>query len=304
MTGMPPTLNYSRRIRDLIDLGKFDLALRETQRALQQEPENADYHYLRAWILRKKDRRIEAIPAAQKALHFAPDDAHHHSLLAMLYQEAQVDRPRAEEHHRQALALSPNTAVFHLHYAEFLRAEGRNEAWTEVSEALECDPRLVWAYLLRARLYLDSRRFTEAESAVQEALAIDPLRPDAHELLGDIEFQQYQSKAAFPHYREALRIQPTNERYKAKVIQTLESDLPVIGKIWNFTYMLHRNERNFILYYLLVFPFLCCLLNPELFPLFLLVACLDIMLGILFLILNFMIGPVITKAVLEGRIEP
>ncbi|MFZ6028775.1 MAG: tetratricopeptide repeat protein [Chloroflexota bacterium] len=296
--------HYPRRIRDLIDLGKLDLALREVRRALQHDPENAEYHYWLAWVLWQQDRRIEALPAAQKALRFAPDDPDHHSLLALVLQEAPLDRPRAEAHHQQAIALAPNVAAFHLRYAEYLRMMGRGEAWQEASRALECDPRLAGAYLLRARLYHDQRRFAEAEAATREALAIRPLDPRAHDLLGDIAFEQYQSKAAFPHYREALRLEPTSERYKQKVIHSLEAGLPAIGKIWNFTHMLHRNERRFIIYYLFVYPVLCCLLNPSLIWLFLLVLCLDILIGIFFVVLSFVVEPLVTKAVLEGRIEP
>src|SRR5512145_2510414 len=94
-----PPPNFIQHIRDLIDLGKFDLALREARRALQHDPENAELHYWLAWILWRQDRRIEALPAAQKALRLAPDDPDYHSLLALILQEALVDRPRAEEHH-------------------------------------------------------------------------------------------------------------------------------------------------------------------------------------------------------------
>jgi tetratricopeptide (TPR) repeat protein len=299
-----PPPNLIQHIRDLIDLGKFDLALREARRALQHDPENAELHYWLAWILWRQGRRIEALPAAQKALRLAPDDPDYHSLLALILQEAPVDRPRAEEHHRQAISLAPNVATFHLRYADYLRAAGRSEAWQEISRALECDPRLASAYLLRARLYHDQRRFAEAEAAVGEALAIQPLDPRGHELLGDIAFDQYQSKAAFPHYREALRLEPTSEHYKQKVIHTLEADLPLIGSLWNFTHMLHRNERQLIVYYLFIYPVLCCLLNPSLIWLFFLVLCLDVLIGIVFVVLNFVVEPLITKAVLGGRINP
>jgi tetratricopeptide (TPR) repeat protein len=298
----PP--NPIQRIRDLLDLGKLDLALREAERALLHDPENPEIHYWLAWILWRKDRRVQALPVAQKALRLAPDDPDHHSLLALILQEADIDRARAEDHHRQAISLAPNVAAFHLRYAHYLRILGRGEAWQEVSRALECDPRLVGAYLLRARLYHDQRRFPEAEAAAREALAIQPLNASAHELLGDIAFDQYQSKAAFPHYREALRLDPTDKDYKQKVIHTLEADLPVIGKVWNFTHMLHRNERQLIVYYLFIYPILCCLLNPSLIWLFLLVLCLDVFIGIAFVVLNYVVEPLITKAVLEGRISP
>jgi tetratricopeptide (TPR) repeat protein len=299
-----PSPDPIQRIRDLLDLGKLDLALRQAKRALQHDPENAAAHYYLAWILWRQDRLVEALPAAQKALRLAPDDADYHSLVGMILQEIPVDCARAEQYHQQAIALAPNVAAFHLRYAIFLRATGRSEVWTEVSRALELDPRLVSAYLLRARLYLDQRRFGEAETSVREALAIQPTNPRGHELLGDIAFQQYQSKAAFPHYRQALRLEPTSKDYKQKVIHTLEADLPVIGKLWNFTHMLHRNERQFILYYLLVYPVLCCLLNPSLIWLFLLVLCFDVLIGMAFLALNFVVEPLITKAVLDGRIAP
>jgi tetratricopeptide (TPR) repeat protein len=300
----PDAPNPIQRVRDLLDLGKLDLALSEAERALQHDPEDAEIHYWLAWILWRQDRRVEALPVAQKALRLSPEDPDHHSLLAMILQEAAVDRPRAEDHHRQAISLAPNVAAFHIRYANYLRMMGRGEVWQEISRALECDPQLVSAHLLRARLYYDQRRFDEAEASVRQALAIQPLSAPAHELLGDIAFNQYQSKASFPHYREALRIEPTNKDYKQKVIHTLEASLPVIGSIWNFTHMLHSNERQLILYYLLVYPILCCLLNPSLIGLFLLVLCLDVFIGIVFVVLNFVVEPLITRAVLDGRIEP
>lgn len=93
---------------------------------------------------------------------------------------AKGDDDLLREELSKAQALDPNDAQVLLVEAHLARRNGNTEqAWQRLNRALQSDPRLVEAYLVKGRwLYLD-KRFGEAISAYNEALKLNPHHPNA-----------------------------------------------------------------------------------------------------------------------------
>ena len=108
----------------------------------------------------------------------------HYNLAASLARSG--DDREAEEHFRQALALSPSFQA-HLGMAVVLKRRGQN---------------------------------AEAIRHLRDAIRIDPAQSVAHEQLGDIFREQGRFKEAAEQYKEANRIQP-NAALRQKLNSTL-----------------------------------------------------------------------------------
>jgi predicted Zn-dependent protease len=88
---------------------RLDDALRLAQAALTRLPDNPDVNDTLGWIYIKRDLPALAIPAFEKSVEKAPENATYHYHLAMALSKG-GDRKRARESAQQALKLKPDYA--------------------------------------------------------------------------------------------------------------------------------------------------------------------------------------------------
>jgi Tfp pilus assembly protein PilF len=122
-----------------------------------------------------KDTGTEALAAAEQALRLQPDSSSALAARAKL-REYQLDWAGAEADYQAAIRHNPRDATAHLWYGVFL---------------------------------MDQRRWREAATQLDEAVALDPLSPIIHRLLGGFRYVQGDFTGALPHYDEALRLAPS-----------------------------------------------------------------------------------------------
>ena len=229
-------VDHLQRADDLIELKKFDLAASEARRALAQDPEDAEAHYLLAWALWKSGKMKDALVSARKAVHYAPEYAYAHSLLARLFDET-PKRKNAKKHHQKAIQLRPNVADFYVTYALHLYFEYPQDTpfivpytpiwntWKKAMELLEkaltLNPRHVGAYRVRAMWLGKIQRFSEAHQDLSMALNIAPNHPVTYEVLGDLHSAEIHLSEAFSAYREALRLSPDDKQIRRKFVHAL-----------------------------------------------------------------------------------
>ena len=151
-----------------IDLrrGKYDRAADWVGKAIQLQPQNAEYHRLLALIHIQAERNREALSVAQQALLLDPMSAYAHYLLGLGYER--------------------------LHQTE--------EARDSYEHSIALDPSFAAAYFLLGKLYSrEQATFGLASENFKKALSLGLDRPDLRKSLGSVLVKQQE-------YEEAVRV--------------------------------------------------------------------------------------------------
>lgn len=142
-----------RTAMELVLLGRAALVLKaDAQKVITQYFKTAQ----------AKDAKLEDAYLAEGHLALDKDDAR-----------------RAADVFRAGLKSHGETAALRFGLAAAYRSSDREKAVENLAKALELNPRLHAAHLLRAELLIGGEKFVEAEAAVQEVLDIDEHQPVA-----------------------------------------------------------------------------------------------------------------------------
>lgn len=140
----------------------------------------------------------QAKAAATKALEIDDSLGEAHLALARVIQLYDWDWPAVEKEYRRALELSPNDAMAHNSYGEYLQEMERNEgAFAEMRQAMALDPLSSAGASELGYIFYTARQYDQAIRAFQKALELDPDYVEAHVGLGWV----YGEKKM---YREAI----------------------------------------------------------------------------------------------------
>jgi TolB-like protein/predicted Zn-dependent protease len=158
------------------------------------------YQALGHGIARPKDVAPKAKEAITKALEIDEQLAEAHSVLGLIRNLYDWDRPGAERAHKRALELNPNSEVVHCHYAIFLMIVGRlDEALVEIDRALDLAPLSIGLYKDKGMILHRAGKYDLAIEQLQKALDLDPNFPTAHWWL----MQVYEVKGDYDQAVEA-----------------------------------------------------------------------------------------------------
>ena len=121
----------------------------------------------------------------------------------------QNDHQGAVPLYRKALALDPDHAPTHTHFALSLMALGElQQAKTHLIRAIELDPELAPAHCNLGFVLRQENKLDEAMNSYREALRIDPNFAMAHLHLGALLLESGVSGEAKTHLAEAVRLDP------------------------------------------------------------------------------------------------
>lgn len=214
-------------------------------------------HFQRAVVLLQQSRFEDAIGELHLHLGQHTGDAIAHGLLARCF--LAVDKfDEATEHAQQAIASNPEEPCGHESLARVMLARNRyTEARQAIDEALRLNPYDPDLFGLLASWNLSKQRWSDALTATNQGLELDPehntclnLRAQALVMLGDkpaaaatIEgalrrnpddslthanqgwamLHSNQPLKAAEHFRESLRLDPTNELARAGMVEALKA---------------------------------------------------------------------------------
>ncbi len=203
--------------RALFNLDAFDDAIPVLERVGALWPNDAWSFRVRSRALRAVNRLTEAIAAAETAVQLAPLDFDCHLevsnnaalqgdrgrvwsalerarvlapnsakvLVVMGKHAANEQRYEASlEYHRQALALSPDDAVWHCNVGDALgRLDRNDEAEVHFLRAISCDPKYSRAYEKLADLRFFAGKSDAAFAILKRCIEADPKKASAYSLL-------------------------------------------------------------------------------------------------------------------------
>lgn len=177
----------------LLDLERRDEAEATAREAIGQVPDLAYAHYVMARVMLDRNRTPEAVAAILEAIRLEPHDADYHGMLAAI----QMDRER---------------------WADALAA---------AETGLQCDPEHVLCNNLRAMALVKLGRKSEASRTIDGTLARHPDDAFSHANQGWTRMEQGRRKEAMEHFRESLRLDPTNDWARSGLVEAIKAGNPV-----------------------------------------------------------------------------
>jgi tetratricopeptide (TPR) repeat protein len=213
---------FRQRIETLVDLRRFEEAVKAALDWLAAAPNLADAHAYLSWALLKNGKWDEADREAREALGLAADWHWPHRLLAC----AHYNRRRYHEALAlmlDALRIAPDNADYHQFHSRILLAlERRDEALTSARRAVELEPQSAeFQRWLLAVQYLDKSADSSAINhllKLQSALALDPNNGEILDDLATIYHEQLGDYARAEEFAlQALAAKPENREYLAHV---------------------------------------------------------------------------------------
>jgi Tfp pilus assembly protein PilF len=213
----------------LFEQSRLDLAEPEVRKALGDDPDNALAHSLLAICLLEREDWDAATEAARNAVHLAPESPFAHSTLARVLAERQ-DLDQALKSAEESLRLDPTDADT---YALLSVIHNLRRNWSRALHAaeqgLEHDAEHVGCNNARAMALTKLGRTAEAGTTLASALAREPENSLSHANLGWTFLHEGNGKQALEHFRESLRLDPTDDYARAGLVEALKARNPIYG---------------------------------------------------------------------------
>jgi tetratricopeptide (TPR) repeat protein len=228
----------------LKQLGRFADAASAFKEALAQEPNDAfALHQLAGCQWRIAELRKEALQTIGRAIALEPNEAEHHVLRAFIL--CALERPKeALDSTQMALALDPTDSYAHTAEAQaYLQMENWPLAERSAREALAFDAdNSGAANQLAQALRLQNK---QAENAAHLAgmLARDPEDAFTHVNAGWAALQRGQHREAEVHFREALRLDPEFDHAREGLLSSFRARSPLYRAYLKYCFAMARLNR-------------------------------------------------------------
>jgi protein O-mannosyl-transferase len=201
---------YNNLAADLLEKGRVDEALADSQMAIELGPRDAEAYLTLGDALLQEGHVKEALAQYSSALEIEPANAIAHVNLGNVLLQA----GRAEEaiaHYQAALRTKPDFAKAHANLGEaFLRNGRLDEAIEQFETALEDDPDDAGANANLGTALAQKGRMNGAIAHFRRALEINPGFYVAQTNLGNALMQSGMVNEAIAHYSKALELDPNS----------------------------------------------------------------------------------------------
>ena len=207
----------------LYQQSRHELAENELRQALAAEPRDEYAHALLGLCLAQREQFKEATEEAQQAIHLAPDFPFaHYALAHILHDRHRNDEALAAIN--EAIRLDSSDAD---HFALLSQIHVSERRWPSALEAaeqgLQLDAEHVGCTNLRAIALVKLGRKAEAGATIDAALAKAPENSVTHANQGWTLLERGDPKKALEHFREALRLDPSNTWARHGIVEALKA---------------------------------------------------------------------------------
>jgi tetratricopeptide (TPR) repeat protein len=207
----------------LLSQRRYADAERELHAALLHTPNDGRLHAILALTLRHMDRLEDATREAEQAIGLAPDLPLAHYAHGEVM-SARNRHEQAEASARQAVALDPMSAD---HWCLLAAIQFDLRRWQNALDAaesgLEVEPDHDGCSNIRAMALVQLGRKDEAARSIEGMLARDPENAVSHANQGWTCLHQGNPDKALEHFREALRLDPTQDWARAGMVEALKA---------------------------------------------------------------------------------
>jgi tetratricopeptide (TPR) repeat protein len=184
----------------------------DLNKAIELQPDKADYLRLRAQHLFEDGKLDGALADADKAIEMAPDHAATQELRGMIllgqdkYDEALKSFDKASE-------LVPEAPLPYQHRGELYRQKGDlQKALEQLTKALELAPDNVATLLVRAGVYYELKQPEKALEDIDSAIKVQPLLAQPHLMKAEILAATNHVDQAIDSLQKLLKSAPGNEQ--------------------------------------------------------------------------------------------
>lgn len=192
---------------------------RELQARLKESPEDARLH---GWLARTAfylQREEKALAEAEQALSLAPDQAESHYIKAFLL-GGRNQAEAALAHATRATELEPGQGRYwQLLGTLYLQLDKPAEARAALDKTLALEPRNAQALFVVGLLAMDQGRPDEALEAYEKAREYEPEFAMAHYNAGQLLQLRGDAAAALERFQKAAELEPDDWRTRAKLMQ-------------------------------------------------------------------------------------
>ncbi|MBA2303039.1 MAG: tetratricopeptide repeat protein [Acidobacteria bacterium] len=183
--------------------GRSEDAIQELRRALTLAPNNDYAHRLLGTVLRDTGSAAEALAEFKKAIELRPGYWRNHNLLAGFYYRT-GRHEEALEAYRKVTELQPDNARGFLNLGTVYHKMGDTQkALENYKTAIRISP-MAEAYSNIGNIEYDERRYSEAATSFEQAIALSPRNPLLHGNLGDVHARVGRHHAARQAYERAV----------------------------------------------------------------------------------------------------
>lgn len=218
-------------------------AERELRQALAADPNFADAHALLADVLLEQQRLDEATAEAGLAITQDPEAEFAHFVMARILL-ARNRHEEAEEAVLRAIQLSPYPRSFALLAAARYERSDWAGALYAADQGLSVDPEDGGCLNLRAMALRQLGRHDEADRTLAGALEADPDDSYAHANRGWSELHRGRPREALVHFKEALRLDPSNDHARAGLIEAMKARYVIYRLLLGYFLWMGRLQQS------------------------------------------------------------
>lgn len=222
--------------------GRFDVAEKEFQLVLAESPDDAHCHSALGLCLTGQEKFDAAEREARLGVGLAPDFDFTHYVLGRVL----VDRNRYKDAQvavEEAIRLDPEDANNRFLHASI---QARQERWAEclnsADAGLAIDAEHDGCTNLRALALTQLGRKDEASATIAGALQRSPENSMTHANQGWALLHCNQPKQAREHFREALRLDPTNDFARAGLLSAIKAENAIFRGLLAFFLFMGRQR--------------------------------------------------------------
>ena len=229
----------------LKQLGRFADAENAFKEALAQEPNDAfALHHLAACQWQIPERRKESLPTIDQAIALEPNEAEHHVLRAFIL--CSLDRAReALAATQSALTLDPNdSSVYTAEAQAYLHLENWAAAERAARQALALDADNSGAANQLAQALRLQNKQAETDAHLAGMLARDPDDAFTHANAGWSALHRGAHREAEVHFREALRIDPDFDYAREGLLTSFRARSPLYRAYLKYSFAMARLSRR------------------------------------------------------------
>lgn len=232
------------RAQFFINSRRYDEAESNLKQSLAQNPNDADSLNLLAYCCLMQNKNKEALQHIDTAISLEPSGGRHFYIRSFIkYDDG--DYKTAEANIMEALSLEPMEPEYYSLWANILIHTTRfQEALEAANKGLAVDSENLPCLNARSIALLKLRKADAAYATIEKALSYNPSDSQTHTTFGYALLENGESKQSLVHFREALRLSPSNESARRGIIEAMKSRYLVYRLFLQYAFWLARLKGN------------------------------------------------------------